>query len=265
MIRRRQKYIPTTPDLNQLIDTVARFIEEKHYLQAIDVCEFIADYYESYSVDILEQLYDIYQGIGAEDRYNLYQARHYNFDIKPGNKVLDIGSGHLPFPFATHLAEFALEDDAYGRSGHAFKSVQGLPVTQCSVEDMPFTDKEFDFVYCSHVLEHVENPEKACAELIRVAQKGYIEAPSRSKDLWLNTAKSSNHRWKVEKDGEKLIFREYSDTELEGIRNNILMDMHCKPETSREKAFSALVLLKSDVLNTMFMWEDSFELEVHRR
>lgn len=60
-----------------------------------------------------------------------------------------------------------------------------------------FRDKEFDFVYCSHVLEHVRDPAKACAELMRIGKRGFIETPTRGKDLWLGTAAVSNHRWAV--------------------------------------------------------------------
>jgi hypothetical protein len=41
--------------------------------------------------------------------------------------------------------------------------------------------------------------------------------------------------------------------------------MHINPQTDREKAFSALVLLKSDVLNTMLLWDDRFSVAVRRQ
>lgn len=41
----------------------------------------------------------------------------------------------------------------------------------------PFADKEFDYVICSHVLEHVEDVGGFVGELARVASKGYIEFP----------------------------------------------------------------------------------------
>lgn len=82
------------------------------------------------------------------------------------------------FLFATTLAEFATEDDFYGRAGAPLQNPDGKPLYKCSVEQMPFKDKEFDFVYCSHVLEHVVDPIRACRELMRVARRGYIETPT---------------------------------------------------------------------------------------
>ncbi|UCE39033.1 MAG: methyltransferase domain-containing protein, partial [Thermoplasmata archaeon] len=129
------------------------------------------------------------------------------------------------------------------------------------IENLPFKDKEFDFVYCSHVLEHVVNPEKACNELMRVAKRGYIETPTPSKDLWLNNASVSRHRWAVENINGKLVFTEYSKEEIDGLQHNILRRITTDPQTSREKAFSALMHLKANVINTMLLWEDSFEFE----
>ncbi len=39
-----------------------------------------------------------------------------------------------------------------------------------SAEALPFRERLFDFVYCSEVLEHLEHPERALAEMARVAQ-----------------------------------------------------------------------------------------------
>lgn len=41
----------------------------------------------------------------------------------------------------------------------------------------PFEDGAFDYVICSHVLEHVPDVAAFCAELFRVASKGYVEYP----------------------------------------------------------------------------------------
>jgi SAM-dependent methyltransferase len=41
----------------------------------------------------------------------------------------------------------------------------------------PFRDGEFDYVICTHVIEHVPDLEAFCAELFRVAKSGYLEYP----------------------------------------------------------------------------------------
>jgi len=236
-------------------------------LDAFDVYEQIAEAYPEHSIEILAELYEVYQTLrDKDDRYSLYQARLFDFGVRPADKVLDVGSGNVPFPLATHLADLAPHDNHYGRAGVPFKHVQGKPVYICDIENMEyFGDKEFDFVYCSHVLEHVRNPEKACRELMRVGKRGYIETPTRGKDLWLNTATASNHLWSVEHLFSKLIFTEYLPEELEGLQCDLLMSMHLRPESKREKALTSLLYLKAHLVNTMLLWEGKFEYEVQRR
>jgi predicted SAM-dependent methyltransferase len=125
--------------------------------------------------------------------------------------------------------------------------------------------KNLTFVYCSHVLEHTQVPENACEELMRVARRGYIETPTRAKDLWLNSAKISNHIWAVEYLNETLVFDEYEESDLLGVESDILMNMHVAPQNERERAYSSLLYLKPDMFNTMVYWENNFKYEVRRK
>src|SRR5690606_14550050 len=44
-------------------------------------------------------------------------------------------------------------------------------VVQASVYDLPWQDGEFDLVICCEVLEHVDDPDRALAEIARVASR----------------------------------------------------------------------------------------------
>jgi SAM-dependent methyltransferase len=218
---------------------IANSLFEAHrYLECFDLYEELMASRRDQSIELLAELYDLYQLLPDKDhRYSLYQARLFHFGIGPTDRVLDVGGWNIPFPLATDLADLCLGDNEYGRAGRPFKNVQGKPVHTCDIENMrDFADKEFDFVYCSHVLEHVHNPERACLELMRIGKRGYIETPTRGKDLWLNTAKVSNHGWAVEYLHQRLIFTEYSLEEVEGFQCDLLMRMHLSPESKREKA-----------------------------
>ena len=250
-------------DGQNLLEQARKTFQKGSFNEAFDIYEQLSLAYPNNAVEILAEVYDQYQLLPGQDRYTLYQSRIYDFGIGPEDKVLDIGSGHSPFPHATHLADIALTNNSYGRAGAPFKYIDGKPVFECDVENLLFRDKEFDFVYCSHVLEHTINPEKACNELMRIAKRGYIETPTFAKEIWLNSAKISNHKWGIENINNKLIFFEYTHKEIEGLGNSILLNMHCSPQTAREKAFSALIYLKANVINTMLLWEDSFKYEVH--
>jgi MoaA/NifB/PqqE/SkfB family radical SAM enzyme len=262
-ISRRKPAMVDIADVNKSMGAAQQLVNSGRHCDAFDWCEALMHAFPDYSVSILAAAYDWYAKMPQRDRYHLYQSRHFDFAIAPGSRVLDIGSGHLPFPFATDLADFAVDDNSYGRAGAPVKKLDGRDVYACNVEAMPFENRQFDFVNCSHVLEHTEKPENACEELMRVARRGYIETPTSAKDLWLNSADISNHRWAVAIEDGVLVFRQYTSEEIRGLGCSVLMQMHSNPETPREKAFAALVWLKADQVNTMFMWENHFLYRVH--
>jgi len=68
-----------------------------------------------------------------------------------------------------------------------------------NIENMPFEDKEFGACVASHVLEHVDNPEKAYQECCRVAERVYvINPPLWAPQSWLEPT----HKWLVLSGGE---------------------------------------------------------------
>ncbi len=241
---------------------VQAMLKVNAFHKALEATIEVTEKFSQEALPFLVLAHEILKSFVDRSRYNLYQKLFYDFPIKPGDKVLDLGSGHVPFPLATHLADISLSDGNVGRAGIPFKHVDGLPVYECSVENTPFKDKEFDFVYCSHVLEHTEDPEKACKELMRIAHRGYIETPTKGKDSFFNTPKLSNHTQCVEIINNTLTFVKYSEDNKHGLGHNLLLNMHMNPQSDREKALSALFYLSSPYINTMLMWEDDFNFSV---
>lgn len=109
----------------------------------------------------------------------------WNFDAESHKRVLDVGPGDFPFEHAT--AWFDVVD-------HPELELPGLVGT--SVEHLPYDDHAFDYVYCSHVLEHVDDPILAFDELVRVAPYGYVEVPSVIKD-WLFQFGNGHDAWNI--------------------------------------------------------------------
>jgi SAM-dependent methyltransferase len=72
-----------------------------------------------------------------------------------------------------------------------------------SNERLPFDDRFFDFVVCSHTLEDIRDPVFLCSELNRVGRRGYLETPSMLAELAFGVesrvyAGYYHHRWLVE-------------------------------------------------------------------
>jgi SAM-dependent methyltransferase/uncharacterized protein YbaR (Trm112 family) len=111
--------------------------------------------------------------------------------IAPSDLVLDVGSGSHPNPRANVLCDKFVSD---GAERHGTAVVADRPFVVGDVQHLPFADKSFDFVICSHLLEHVRDPAAAIAELERVGCAGYIETPSAE---WEKVVGYPFHRWLV--------------------------------------------------------------------
>ncbi|GAB1358480.1 hypothetical protein MASR1M31_02580 [Porphyromonadaceae bacterium] len=100
----------------------------------------------------------------------------FDLKIKRNDLVLEVGNGNNPTYRASVLVEKNIKYN-YHRSG----DLRIFPHQRFVIadgENLPFKDKEFDYVICNHVLEHVEDPISFISELQRVAKRGYIETPS---------------------------------------------------------------------------------------
>jgi SAM-dependent methyltransferase len=125
-----------------------------------------------------------------------YGSMGEKMNIKPDDYVLEIGSGHNPKTRADVLCDKFIYDDLQ-RGG---KIVTDRPIVAADGQYLPFTDKSFDYVICSHVLEHVEDAELFLKELMRVADRGYIETPS---EIGERLYGWPYHKWYVNWDKDK--------------------------------------------------------------
>jgi SAM-dependent methyltransferase len=92
-------------------------------------------------------------------------------------KILEVGGGHDPFEGVTHAVDKYPQDNTQRGGDYALPS--GAKFFLGDLESLPFpAGEKFDFIYASHVFEHVLDPQKAVAEVNRVATRGYIETPS---------------------------------------------------------------------------------------
>jgi SAM-dependent methyltransferase len=200
------------------------------------------------------QINFLQKGYGFEiDRFS-YQNRYISFNINEEEKVLDIGSGGYPFPLATHIADL-YEGETTHRTEELKKDQR--PFTVCSVEDTPFQYKEFDFVYCSHVLEHLDNPAKACEELMRIGKRGYIETPAKLSDVMFNFTKIPNHhRWHTQVLANTLIFIEWKDSERRELGTDYFFEQF---HSNWKNPFQELMYDNRDLFVSMLLWEGRFD------
>lgn len=100
--------------------------------------------------------------------------------IKPHDKVLEIGPGASPYYRSDVFLELKYDNDKerIAQSGHVGILETPKPIVYYDGGKFPFEDKEFDYVICSHVLEHVADADVFLREIQRVGKKGYLEFPT---------------------------------------------------------------------------------------
>lgn len=108
----------------------------------------------------------------------------------------DFGCGHFANRHANVLVDFGQSDDVQRGGFKVAAGTKGLTFHDLNLNQFPypFKEKEFDFLICSHVLEHLDDPVRVCAEFSRIAKAGYIEVPSYSVDLFIRN-NDVIHKW----------------------------------------------------------------------
>lgn len=102
--------------------------------------------------------------------------------IRPQDRVLEIGPGSTPHPrsnaflklkFDTNQERIYQRGDVLQEPGFSKR-----PVHYYDGGAFPFQDNQFDYVICSHVVEHVIDPTSFLNEIFRVGTgRGYLEFP----------------------------------------------------------------------------------------
>ena len=121
-------------------------------------------------------------------------------NIKPGDFILEIGSGDNP-NFHSHVLVDKFFEPTPHRKNTPMK-VDYRPIIIGDAQRLPSKDKVFDYVICSHIIEHIPNVEAAFKELMRVSKAGYIEMPS----VYAGNivGKHDFHLWNIFFDGKTL-------------------------------------------------------------
>lgn len=175
--------------------------------------------------------------------------------IFENDRVLDVGGGHNPLERADVVVDVDSEESPH-RNGNRLKLFPHQQFVCASVESLPFADNEFDYVFCSQVLEHVENPALACAELQRVAKKGFIDTPRSCCDLVFS---HKQHRWLIDRIDNILFFRPKPVMMEHSVlfKHWGVLAWQLDPEV-QERVES----LYRNVSNNSFEWEEAFEYKV---
>ena len=182
-------------------------------------------------------------------------------------RVLDIGGWQQPFNLATHVVDLMpyvtrRQKDAIDPEHEPRFSAATWVVQDACTPPYPFPDKFFDFCFCSHTLEDLRDPLAVCREMVRVSKAGYIETPSRAREIFCNRRGFAlraafgnipqvgydHHRWFVEIERNHVRFT-IKDQRLLASRKNFLTKSDLGRKMTEAESGAAL------------FWEDGFTFE----
>lgn len=177
------------------------------------------------------------------------------FGIKNSDRVLDVGGGDKPFSEADRIVDAELGSSPH-RDGRVVPEQADDRYVKADIHSLPFEDKSFHFVFCSHVLEHVTDPEVACREIMRVGKRGYIETPRRWMEFF---AGHPSHQWLIDDADGILVFEKRKFIESPYL--------NCALHAAwRHKRLEELGLRQfRNISCVQYYWEDSFEFRVKDR
>jgi predicted SAM-dependent methyltransferase len=126
------------------------------------------------------------------------------YEIPDSWYVADIGPGSYPHPRANVYIDIDAQNLARIKTDHTKNQMtlvdeleKGLPALLNTPELVArFGEKLFDYVFCSHVLEHVEDPQACVNTLMRIAKRGTIVLPSAIKESLFNFEEPT-HKWMI--------------------------------------------------------------------
>ncbi len=180
----------------------------------------------------------------------------YKLDINKRDKVIEVGGGHNPHPKSQVVVDKFIDSNYHRQSD--IKVMKHQTFLQADGEDLPFEDKEFDYVICNQVLEHTENPAAFLTEQMRVAKKGYIEVPSLIGE-YLFPKKS--HKWLILELDNKLIL-----VDKEKYWFNTKLDFGFLFLTWLQKnsvGYKILMDTKPNIITVRYEWKDTIDYEIN--
>ncbi|MEG0789150.1 MAG: class I SAM-dependent methyltransferase [Alistipes sp.] len=178
--------------------------------------------------------------------------------IKRSDRVLEVGPGHNPTYRADVLAEKFMDSNAERCGDVRFYSHQQL--IHAAGEDLPFADKEFDYVICNQVLEHSDNPAQFLRELMRVAKGGYIETPSLIGEMLF--PKETHRQLLLSIDGKLVIYDKKRMINEGGYCQNY-GELFLNYLPYQSLPFRLLTFTEQDLMIVRYEWKDDIDFIIN--
>lgn len=146
--------------------------------------------------------------------------------LLPANAlVIDIGSGDKPFWRADVFFDNLQLDNCQRNTNAPAITNMGLFISGDIGKKTRFPKYCFDYCFCAHLLEHVDDPAAVINEIMRIAAAGYLEVPNGTNEA---LSPFVSHLWAIYLDGDTLVFRRKTkDDHAVWSANYVSFHRHC--------------------------------------
>ncbi|MEO6915916.1 MAG: class I SAM-dependent methyltransferase [Chitinophagaceae bacterium] len=179
-----------------------------------------------------------------------------DLSIRRSDYVLEIGGGHNPH-FRSNVVVDKFADSNDHRSGD-LKLLKGQKFIEADGQNLPFKDKEFDFVICNQVLEHVDDPSAFLKEQFRVARRGYIETPSVIGEYMFP---KQSHLWLLHEYQGKVYM--VNKSQLPFVHGYDLGELFQEYLPTHSIGFKVLERTHPNLFTLRIEWENDFDFEIN--
>lgn len=211
--------------------------------------------------------------------------------ISSSKSVIDLGCGNSPIRGATVAVDCFLDPKERSDGNGQFINIQkmnekGIKFVNSRIDvKLPFEDKEFDFAYSHHVFEHLDDPGKACDEMMRIAKSGVIITPSFFSELAFGR---EYHKWLVMDRKDTLLFFRKRPFEDRPFGHHPEMNPQSKTWEATEKTNPFDILLNdggwykgeekmprlasklqsyynshNEIMEVCFLWDEKFKYHIY--
>lgn len=174
-------------------------------------------------------------------------------DIKKTDLVLEIGSGHNPYPRSNILCDRFLFNNNQ-RADFAIRYDRPLVIARG--EKLPFKNKVFDYVICSQVIEHSSNPLAFAKEMERVGKRGVIICPHAIRERLFGW---KYHQWYIVQEKGQLIFIPKKEKEA-NVLGQFFHQLYQK-----KTFFRRFCLENNNKLNIFYYWQRKIKIKVENQ
>jgi SAM-dependent methyltransferase len=119
--------------------------------------------------------------------------------ILPGDFVVEVGGGHEPY----ERSDLILDKYPFDNIHRSQAMVYSAPTAIADAVRLPLPAHGCDWIFASHIIEHLPEPDRFLKEVQRCSKSVYLEFPGLNRELMFAWA---FHEWLVIADGSHLVF-----------------------------------------------------------